>query len=74
MIQVRSVHPAFRLGRDDEPIRQTPNASTPRLGTWGMGSDLLLTNCCLHLSHLLLEAFACGLLPHTCARNSQQQT
>jgi hypothetical protein len=39
-----------------------------------MGADLSLTNFCLHLSPLLLEAFACGLLPHTCARKSQQQS
>ncbi len=37
----------------------------------GMGSNLLLTNFCLYL---LLEAFACVPLPHTYARNSQQQT
>jgi len=39
----------------------------------GMGSNLLLTNFCFHPFHLLLEAFACELLPHTCTGNSQQK-
>ena len=43
-------------------------------GFGGMRSNLLLTNFCLLLFHLPLEVFACGLLPHTCTRNSQQQT
>lgn len=39
-----------------------------------MGLNLLLANFCLHLSQMLPEAFACGLLPHICTRNFQQQT
>ena len=33
-----------------------------RCGIGSMGANLLLTNFCLHLSHLVFEAFVCGLL------------